>query len=197
MPDDFDRMVADGIAVMDANRAAAQGAVLLFDVLDLFLSYVAFPSEEAAWAVTLWVAHTHFAHHLETTPRLAVVSPEPQCGKTRLLEVCELVCARPFNAVNTSVAAMFRLVESENPTLLFDEADTYFGTRAHEHEELRGLINAGHRRRRDGVPMCRRPEKDGGSSLPGVLPGRAGVHWGPARHHLRPGCHCSDASAPS
>ena len=58
MPDDFDRMVADGIAVMDANRAAAQGAVLLFDVLDLFLSYVAFPSEEAAWAVTL-VGRSH------------------------------------------------------------------------------------------------------------------------------------------
>jgi hypothetical protein len=120
--------------------------ILLDDELDFFLCYVAFPSIEAAWAATLWAAHTHFAPYLDTTPRLAVVSPEPQCGKTRLLEICELVCSRPYTAVNTSVAAMFRLVESVNPTLLFDEADTYFGPRAHEHEELRGLINAGHRR---------------------------------------------------
>jgi hypothetical protein len=41
---------------------------------------------------------------------------------------------------------MFRLVESQSPTLLFDEADTYFGAKAREHEELRGLINAGHRK---------------------------------------------------
>jgi hypothetical protein len=69
-----------------------------------------------------------------------------QCGKTRLLEVVELVCAKPFAAVNTSPAAMFRLVEAESPTLLFDEADRYFGRKAPEHEELRGLINAGHRK---------------------------------------------------
>jgi hypothetical protein len=119
---------------------------LLFDLAEFFVTYVAFPSVEAARAVTLWAAHTHFAQHLETTPRLAVVSPEPQCGKTRLLEVLQLVCARTYSAVNTSVAAMFRLVESVSPCLLFDEADTYFGAKAREHEELRGLINAGHRK---------------------------------------------------
>ena len=32
------------------------------------------------------------------------------------------------------------------PTVLHDEIDTIFGARAKEHEEIRGVINAGHRR---------------------------------------------------
>ena len=74
-----------------AESHSGAGDAVLFDVLEFLLEYVAFPSTEAAWALTLWVAHTHFAARLETTARLAVVSPEPQCGKTRLLEVCQLV----------------------------------------------------------------------------------------------------------
>jgi hypothetical protein len=42
---------------------------------------------------------------------------------------------------------MFRAVAAWSPTLLFDEADTYFGKQAEKaHEELRGLVNAGHRK---------------------------------------------------
>jgi hypothetical protein len=144
--------------------------VPLDDGLDFFLRYVAFPSIEAAWAATLWAAHTHFAWRLETTPRLAVVSPEPQCGKTRLLEICELICSRPYTAVNTSVAAMFRLVESVKPTLLFDEADTYFGPRVHEHEELRGLINAGHRRGAEAWRCVGDPKRMEVRSFPAFCP---------------------------
>jgi hypothetical protein len=44
-------------------------------------------------------------------------------------------------------AALYRLVDERQPTLLLDEADTYLGNViAKQHEELRGLINAGHRR---------------------------------------------------
>jgi hypothetical protein len=32
------------------------------------------------------------------------------------------------------------------PTILFDEIDTIFGPKAKEHEEIRGILNAGHRR---------------------------------------------------
>ena len=46
-----------------------------------------------------------------------------------------------------SAAALYRVVADRQPTLLLDEADTYLGnTIAKQHEDLRGLINAGHRR---------------------------------------------------
>jgi Protein of unknown function (DUF3631) len=50
-------------------------------------------------------------------------------------------------AVNVSPAYLFRKVGcEEGATILFDEIDTVFGPKAKENEELRGLLNAGHRR---------------------------------------------------
>jgi putative DNA primase/helicase len=40
------------------------------------------------------------------------------------------------------VAATFRTIETVRPTLLIDEADTFLG----ENEELRGILNSGHRK---------------------------------------------------
>jgi hypothetical protein len=53
----------------------------------------------------------------------------------------------PVSAVNVSPAYLFRKVgNEEGATILFDEIDTVFGPKAKEHEEIRGLLNAGHRR---------------------------------------------------
>ncbi len=53
-----------------------------------------------------------------------------------------------MTAVNASAAALFRSVAGAEarPTILFDEIDTVFGPKAGDNEELRGFINAGHRR---------------------------------------------------
>jgi hypothetical protein len=76
-----------------------------------------------------------------------VLSAEKGSGKTRTLEVLELLVPRPMHAVSATAAALFRAVEASQPTLLFDEADTYFGPMAKgDTEELRALVNAGHRK---------------------------------------------------
>jgi hypothetical protein len=122
------------------------GNIILSELYGFLTRHVAFPSPEAADAVTLWAVHTHLVPAFESTPRLAILSPDKGSGKTRLLEMLELVCARATHAVNLSAAALFRIVAASTPTMLFDEADTFFGPKAKEHEELRGLINAGHRK---------------------------------------------------
>lgn len=55
---------------------------------------------------------------------------------------------RPMLAVNARAAALFRSVSDPagRPTILFDEIDTVFGPKAGDNEELRGFLNAGHRR---------------------------------------------------
>lgn len=122
-------------------------ASLLAEVEAFIGEYVAFPSNAALVAVTLWAAHAHALEGFESTPRLALISPEKATGKTRTLEVLDLLTPNPMHAVNCTSAALFRAVAANRPTLLFDEADTYFGPRTkREHEELRGLVNAGHRR---------------------------------------------------
>lgn len=124
------------------------GAELLDEVEAFFKRFVAFPSEAARVASVLWSAHTHLMDVFDATPRLAFLSPEPGSGKTRALEITELLVPNPMLAVSASTAALFRAVADMDgrPTILFDEIDTVFGPKAKENEELRGLLNAGHRR---------------------------------------------------
>jgi Protein of unknown function (DUF3631) len=134
--------------IPDVNDAPeGEGAELLDEVEAMLGRYVAFPSPAAHVAVTLWTPHCHAVTAFDSTPRLALLSPEKGSGKTRCLEVLELLVPKPMHAVSATAAALFRAVEANQPTLLFDEADTYFGPMAKgDHEELRGLVNAGHRK---------------------------------------------------
>jgi hypothetical protein len=127
----------------------------LAQVLDATLAfvtrYVVFPSQEATDAFVLWIGHTHAIDAFESTPRLALQSAEKQSGKTRAQEVAELLVARPLPMVNISVPALFRSIEGDGapPTIIMDEVDTIFGPKAPDgSEDLRGLLNAGHRRGR-------------------------------------------------
>ncbi|MFZ4279665.1 DUF3631 domain-containing protein [Streptomyces rhizosphaericola] len=131
------------------------GAALLNEVEAFHRRFNVFPHEAAYVAVVLWDAHAHLLDCFESTPRLAFLSPEPGSGKSRALEIVETLVPNPMAAVDASAAALFRAVagvDGKRPTILFDEIDTIFGPKAGENEQLRGFINAGHRRNR---PMFR------------------------------------------
>jgi hypothetical protein len=129
-------------------ETSLNGAELLNDVHNFIGRFVAYPSEHAHVAHTLWICHTHLMEAWDSTPRLAAISPEPECGKSRVLEVSELLVPRPVESVNVTPAYLFRKVGAEEgrPTILYDEIDTVFGPKAKDNEEIRGLLNAGHRR---------------------------------------------------
>ncbi|MDI2127796.1 DUF3631 domain-containing protein [Yinghuangia seranimata] len=124
------------------------GATLLNEVVAFHKRFNAFPTQAAYIAVALWDAHAHLLDCFDSTPRLAFLSPEPGSGKSRALEIVETLVPAPMVAVNASAAALFRAVSSgpTRPTILFDEIDTIFGPKAGDNEELRGWLNAGHRR---------------------------------------------------
>ncbi|MGW5677565.1 DUF3631 domain-containing protein [Streptomyces sp. NPDC003860] len=124
------------------------GAELLDAVEAFHRRFNAFPSDDAFTAVVLWDAHTHLLDAFESTPRLAFLSPEPGSGKTRALEIIQTLVPRPMITTDVSPAALFRSVSDTEarPVVLLDEIDTVFGPRAAGNEDLRGLINAGHRR---------------------------------------------------
>ena len=108
------------------------------------------PSPEATDATALWIAATHAQPAWEHATRLVITAPEKRCGKSRLLDIIEATCHKPLITVNISPAALVRSIgETDPPTLLLDEADTVFGRKAADnHEDLRGIINAGHQRNR-------------------------------------------------
>lgn len=123
------------------------GAKLLDDIEEFIRRFLALPGEHCYIAVALWAVHTHFITRLETTPRLACLSPEPGSGKTRVLEVLDVLCANPLMALDISMAAFFRIVEDRQPSILLDEVDAIFvGKKQSEGtEDMRRVINNGYR----------------------------------------------------
>jgi Protein of unknown function (DUF3631) len=117
------------------------GAELLGEICGAIRRYIVLPRESAD-TLALWALHTHCFNCFEHSPRLAIISPEKGCGKTTTLDVLSCLVARPLSTSNATVAAIFRIIERDAPTLLIDEADTFLK----ENDELRGILNAGHRR---------------------------------------------------
>ena len=112
--------------VKDRGRWLAE----VLDGLDGFVArHVHFESEAQRTAVVLWVAVTYVADAFDVAPYLHIKSPEKQSGKTLLLEVLELTAWDALMTSNISPAALFRLMDSRRPTLLFDEIDSVFPSR--------------------------------------------------------------------
>lgn len=110
--------------------------------------YVVFARPETIVAVVLWIAHTHAIEQADATPYLAISSPEKQSGKTRLLECLGLLARGCTGILITPTAAtIYRSLEAApGVTLLLDELDAVFRDRSDKYEEVRAVINAGHRR---------------------------------------------------
>ena len=120
-------------------------SAVLDDVRGLIMRYVVLEPSQAD-AVALWVAHTHAIDVAETTPYLAINSAEKRSGKTRLLEILELLVNRPWSTGRTTAAALSRKVDKTCPSLLLDESDAAFKGDKEYSETLRGCLNTGHRR---------------------------------------------------
>jgi hypothetical protein len=117
------------------------GAELLADTVAMIQRYLVLP-DGSAEILAVWAVHTHCYDCFAISPRLAITSAEKGCGKTTLLDVLACLVARPLPTSNATVAAIFRVVEVGKPTILMDEADTFLK----DNDELRGILNTGHRR---------------------------------------------------
>jgi hypothetical protein len=132
-------------AAVSVEPSIAPLSTVLEAVERLVAHYVVLPLP-ARVVVVLWVAHAHAIDAFDVTPYLAVTSPEKRCGKSRLLEVLEPLVPQPWLAVSLTEAVLFRGIEVERPTLLFDEVDAIFRSLDSSTEGLRAILNAGNRR---------------------------------------------------
>jgi hypothetical protein len=136
-----------------AELVERPGDPLVENLLALIERYLVMTPEQRL-VVALWIVHTHIVEELEQTPYLTVTSPVRQCGKSRLLELLELLVPRAWPAVTPSEAVVYRTVDARMPTLLLDEVDAIFAPKtADRHEGLRAILNAGHRKGAT-VPRC-------------------------------------------
>ena len=120
------------------------GAQLLDGVVAYLRRFVVMTPAQAD-AVALWIVHTHTIEAASATPYMSVSSAVRESGKSRLGEAVAMLVARPLPTANISTAALFRVIDAQCPTLLFDEVDATFNAKTFD-EEKRGILNAGYTR---------------------------------------------------
>ena len=98
----IDNMSQAELDALCIEADADQGQKMLFAVYGFLGRFVAYPSEHAHVAHSLWIVHAHLMDRWESTPRIAFLSPEPGSGKTRALQVTELLVPNAVSAVNVT-----------------------------------------------------------------------------------------------
>jgi len=102
---------------------------------------------------------THLANAFDAFPYIALVSPAKRCGKTRVLEVLELLCAKSWRGTSPTSAALYRMM-ADCPTLLLDEVEALNAKKPSEvSQAILAVLNAGHRKGAT-VPRCDGPKNE-------------------------------------
>jgi hypothetical protein len=96
---------------------------LLAQLVQYMAKYVIMTETELA-ATAAWVMASYLTDFWDRFPHLAITSPEKRCGKSRLLELLDQVCPRSWYVFDTSLAVLYRKIDAQRPTLLYDEADS-------------------------------------------------------------------------
>ncbi len=146
---------AQGQAVAFADPTpwpdAVDGAQLLKDLQAFTARFLSLP-DGASVLLAAFVLYSYAAEAFDAAPYIVAHSPAPQCGKTRLLEVIELLVRRAWRTIAPSTAVLFRVLEESTPTLLLDEAEVVQG-RGDAAGDVRALLQAGYRRGAV-IPRC-------------------------------------------
>jgi hypothetical protein len=120
-----------------AKKPSAGADAVVDRVADFIERFVFLKTKSLYNLLALWVVATHMHAEFEYTGYILACSPEPQCGKSRLLEVLELLAAFPSGIlVSPTEAVVFRTAEGH--TQLFDEVDAWTNK-----DFLRSVLNAG------------------------------------------------------
>ena len=125
------------------------GADLLEDLASIIRRHV-IADPATVHAAALWAAFTWFVDVVNVAPIANITAPEKRCGKTVMLGVLARLACRPLAVSNIAPAALFRALELWTPTLLIDEVDAFLA----EHDEARGILNAGFTRDTAFVIRC-------------------------------------------
>jgi hypothetical protein len=125
--------------------------VTQLDGIEKFILDRAKLPDGASTAIALWCVATYDIDLFSIFPKLTVISPEKRCGKSTVLQLVEAFCARSLITSNISSAAIYRVIDKHQPTLIIDEADTYIKT---GNMDVVGIINGSHSKKTAHIIRC-------------------------------------------
>ena len=124
-----------------------------------FIRRFAVLPDAAYLPLATWTVATYVSDAFDAFPYIALVSPAKRCGKTRVLELLELLCLKAWRGTSPTSAALYRMM-ADSPTLLLDEVEALRGKQVSEvSQAILAVLNAGHRKGAT-VPRCDGPKNE-------------------------------------
>ena len=157
----FTAEIDKGLAVIGAQRELAQ---LLGDIKAFIRRHVVVTEHELVM-LTAWFVHTFCIDAFFFTLYLAITSATPSAGKTRVLEVLDLLIDdgshnKAWLTATTTKAVLVRKIDALQSVLLLDETDGAFKGNQEYAEAFRFILNSGHSRRSGIASLCVGPQHD-------------------------------------
>jgi hypothetical protein len=148
----IDTAVAQQLSADDWRAKPLRGVWTVRLPENLFKDYLVLPPG-IAFVASLWVIGTYIFEDFDCFAYLTITSPTKRCGKTRFGEILELVSCRALMSVNLSEAALFRLIDSQKPSLIIDEAEALSSRDSDRAKYLLSILHAGFKQGAS-VPRC-------------------------------------------
>jgi uncharacterized protein DUF3631/DnaB helicase-like protein len=146
------------VGLPSTSGHSGSGAAILEEIAT-FVGRFVILSKFELYIISLWITHTWAFEASDVTPYLAITSAEMRSGKTRLLEILDLLVRCPWRTGRLTAAVLARKIDRDSPTLLLDEWDATARGNQEFAESLRGILNAGHRR--NGIVSLCGPKTNG------------------------------------
>lgn len=109
-----------------------------------FLSdYCHFTDAAIVRPLSLWIAGTYLYEAFDSFPYLVITAHVKRAGKTRLSELIGFTCSMPFNVAGATAASLFRIIQDNKPTIMWDEAETLSSEAS---TITRAFLNVGYRK---------------------------------------------------
>jgi hypothetical protein len=92
------------------------------EIIEMFDRYIVLP-KYGSTLLAFWGVGTHVINSFKRFPRLAITSPETECGKSLVYDVLMSILEKPERTVSLTPASYYRVTELYHPTWLVDEFD--------------------------------------------------------------------------
>ena len=121
------------------------GAEILEDIIEFIHRYMLVTVNQAI-VLAVWILHCFVFYLFDFKPFLIVTSPEKRCGKSRCLDILEILVPRPWKTSHATIAALARRIHRIKPALMIDEFDALLHGPKEQMEMMRGLLDDGDKR---------------------------------------------------
>ena len=140
-PPEAERGTDRELNLVDETRpwdGPVKGEELIEDIYKLLGEFM-WMASAARMTIAFWLLASYAFKAFRKFPYLRIKSPDKNCGKSTLVDGLNQLVFNPILATDVTPAAMYRMTEDFQPTILFDEFDN-----PEQLKDLKQLLNAGY-----------------------------------------------------